>query len=366
MTKSPSSHQSSSGHVNTATGPIDPRELGVTLPHEHILIDLTCYWSPPSDESLHALAQAPLNLEALGLSRTDPFFSRDNCLLSDLETATEEVGRFRELGGRTIVDVTLRDIGRDAAALQEISKATGVNVVLGSGHYVHIAHPPELEDASIDAVAESIETEITDGIDGTHIRAGVIGEIGTSEPLHPREEKVLRAAGRAQVRTGVPITLHMHPTALAGYKVLDILIEEGVEPERVVMGHMDNNLALADATRDNVLAYQAELARRGCYIQYDCCGNDTYYPESSYSEGYWLPSDRERVEALRVLFDAGFGMQLLLSQDICKKTQLVRYGGVGYAHVLRTFVGHLRRAGFGDRELTTLLVDNPRRMLAPA
>jgi phosphotriesterase-related protein len=128
---------------------------------------------------------------------------------------------------------------------------------------------------------------------------------------------------------------------------------------------MDNNLTLEGFSREELLAYHCSLARRGSYIQYDCCGNDSSYPASDYSAGYQLPSDRERVEALVILFEQGFGSQVLLSQDICKKTQLVRYGGIGYAHILASFVSQLRDAGFEDEDLQTMLVHNPRKMLVP-
>jgi phosphotriesterase-related protein len=206
--------------------------------------------------------------------------------------------------------------------------------------------------------------ELTEGIEGTPVLAGIIGEIGTSAAVHPVEEKVLGAAARAQEATGAAITLHLHPYARRGHDVLAVLESEGADPARVVMGHLDNDLAQPGVRLEEAVAYHASLADRGCFIQYDCVGNDSYYPPSAYSEAFWLPSDRERVEAILRLFDRGYERRLLLSHDICKKSQLTCYGGVGYAHVLRQFVEQLRNAGLDQEALDLLLVENPRRMLA--
>ena len=116
--------------VNTVLGPITPEELGVTLMHEHLLLDATPWFREPEAASLRAVAHQPVSIEVLGLLRHDPFMCRDNCELLDEATATEEVRRFRLAGGETVVDPTCRGIGRDPRALKRIARATGLQVVM--------------------------------------------------------------------------------------------------------------------------------------------------------------------------------------------------------------------------------------------
>jgi phosphotriesterase-related protein len=347
-------------HVMTVLGAIAPDEAGVVLPHEHLLVDLTCYWRAPREADQLAFAESPVTLESGWRLRRQPMLSRDNCLLLDVETAVAELAAFRTLGGSTVVDVTLSDIGRDVMALREMSRRSGLHVVAGCGHYVHLAHPPELAAEPAESIAERLVVELSEGIDGTGARAGIIGEIGTSDPLHPVEERVLRAAACAQARTGAAITLHLSPGHRNEHQVLDILEEEGADLGRVVAGHLDIALADLGRTPDESVRAQLAIARRGCFVEYDTCGNDTY---SGGEDPFWFPSDRERVIALTKLAEAGFLDRLLLSHDVCHKSDLTAYGGLGYGHLLRTFQINLREVGFIDRELTAMMRDNPRRML---
>ena len=119
---------------------------------------------------------------------------RDNCQLFDEATATEEVRRFRLAGGETVVDPTCRGIGRDPRALQRIARATGLQVVMGTGYYLDPAHPHHVREMSIEAIEEEITRDVVDGVDG--VRAGIIGEIGISKDFTAEEEKVLRGAAR--------------------------------------------------------------------------------------------------------------------------------------------------------------------------
>ena len=348
----------------TVLGPVSADELGPTLTHEHLVVDLTCYWRPPEDASRRAIAEAPFDMSMIGIVKRDPFFVRDNNILDDVDVAIEEAMEFKNLGGGTIVDVTLADIGRDPLALQQIARSAGLNVIAGCGHYVHLAHPASVGDEPAGMIAERMITDLTDGIDGTGVRAGVIGEIGTSDPLHPREQKVLRAAAQAQHSTGYAITVHVAPAARKGHEVLDVLESEGTDLQRVVMGHLDLNLGHLDAEFDEIVAYHSSLADRGCFIQYDTCGVELYVPSGGLGPSFWLPSDLTRLRAITRLLEADHGDRLLLSQDVCTKKDLVRYGGFGYGHILRNFVHNLQEVGVARSEIDQILVDNPKRMLA--
>jgi phosphotriesterase-related protein len=353
------------GHVMTVLGPIAADSLGPTLPHEHLFCDLSCYWQRPIEATQMTLADAPVTMELLGLIKHNPVLNRDNCRLSDFDLAVSEVMEFRKLGGGTIVDVTLPDIGRDPGALQMVSRVTGINIVAGCGHYTHLAHPPSLDNESIEQITGRLIRELTEGIGETGVRAGVIGEIGTSDPIHPREERVLRAAARAHIATGAAVTVHLHSTSRRGLEVLTILEQEGVNPSRTVVDHVDI-CTLGQIPFHEAMQYFQALAERGCFVEFDTCGNDSYYAESKYGRGYWAPTDRERAQAIAALFELGFGDQVLISHDVCTKHLLMRYGGFGYGHILRTFGHNLRDFGLGTVELEKLLIENPRRMLVPA
>jgi phosphotriesterase-related protein len=334
--------------VNTVLGPIAPEQLGVTLMHEHLLLDATPWFREPEAASLRTVAYQPVSIEVLGLLRNDPFMSRDNCELFDEESAIEEVRRFRLAGGETVVDPTCRGIGRDPRALQRISRATGLQVVMGTGYYLHPAHPPHVREMSLEAIAEEITRDVVDGVDG--VCAGIIGEIGISRDFTSEEEKVLRGGARAQQATGVPLEVHLPGWERHGERVLDVVAEEGGDLRRTVLCHMNPSGPDFD--------YQARLAGRGAWLEYDMIGMEYFYADQQAQS----PSDEENARALLRLRDAGLLRSVLISQDVFIKIQLVRYGGTGYAHILNHFVPRLRRHGFTEQDIETLLVDNPRRV----
>lgn len=336
--------------VMTVLGPISPEEMGVTLMHEHLLLDATPWFRPPEAGSLRPASMQPVSIEILGLLHYDPFMSLDNCQLLDEDVAIEEIRRFRLAGGETVVDPTCRGIGRDPRALQRISRATGLHVIMGCGYYLQPAHPAHVREMSVEAIAAEIERDVLEGLDG--VRAGIIGEIGISKDFTPEEEKVLRGAARAQKATNVPLEVHLPGWERHGGRVLDMVAEEDADVRRTILCHMNPS--------GDDFDYQAELANRGAWLEYDMVGMDYFYADQQAQS----PSDEENARALRRLRDAGFLDRVLISQDVFIKIQLVRYGGTGYAHILDYFVPRLRRHGFTDKDIETLLVTNPRRVFS--
>ena len=122
-----------SGQVMTVLGPIPAAELGITLPHEHILNDCRCWWHRPSEPERQHLATEPVHQGIIGELRMDPFVNLDNCALDDEPLAIAELLAFRHAGGVSVVDPTCRGIGRNPPALQRIARATGLNIVMGVG-----------------------------------------------------------------------------------------------------------------------------------------------------------------------------------------------------------------------------------------
>jgi len=335
--------------IQTVCGPIEPDTLGVTLGHEHLLIDLRELWDEPATDERRALAQAPITLQSRATWAQNPYESRDNLLIDDEDAAVEELRAFAQAGGRSLIDMTVDGLDPKPEALRRISQRSGVQIVMGTGVYRAFAHPPWVAGMTVDELAARFVGAIQVGINGTDVRAGLLGELGTSSPILPDEVKVLRAAARAHFKTGVSINVHPAIFHREGPRILDVLEAEGVDLRRVALSHMDEQL-----DHD----YHRSLAGRGAWLSFDTLGSEeTFGPNAK------EPTDDQRVDALLRLLDAGWSGQILLSQDVCTKLQLLRFGGKGYSHVLTAIVPRLRAAGLGQATISELLVDNPRRFL---
>jgi len=361
------------GEVTTVRGPVMAAELGITLPHEHVLWDMArSMYVPSPDPVERAAAEAPLALETLWWVRERPLEHRENISLSDEEVATRELGHFRAAGGATLVDCTVRGLQPDASALARVSRASGVHIVLGTGYYVARTHPPGMAMKSAEAIADELVGDLTEGIDGTGVRAGLIGELGiggrtafqgiaTVDDVHPDEARVLEAAALAHRRTGATISIHPPRSRVKGLPrsrlalgVLERLEDGGVPPERVILGHLDSSW-------DEDVRVHQEIARRGAWVEYDVWGwNDLYWPARR--DGFL--HDTRRVELVAGMLEAGLGGRLLLSHDICTRHRLRTWGGHGYAYLLGFGATMLRAHGLTDADLRTLMVENPARALA--
>jgi phosphotriesterase-related protein len=308
------------GHVQTVRGPIDPATLGFTLPHEHTAISL---WHIPN------------RWDYWELRRDEPIISA-------------ELARFVATGGTGIVDVTLPGVGRDPAWLARLSEASGLNIIMSAGWYREAYYPAEalIDRRAVDDLADEIVREASEGVAGTGIRPGIIGEIGTDKPwLSAQEERVHRAAARAARRTGLAITTHAVQSTV-GLDQLAVFDAEGADLSRLVIGH-------ADSYPDP--AYHRAIVDRGASVEFDFLGM-SFTPLERHGEG-------RVVESLCDLLAAGHAERILLSQDVCHDSQLAHYGGNGYTYLADTFLPRLRAAGVSDDEIRTITVDNPRRLL---
>lgn len=341
-----------SGKVMTVAGPIPASALGITLMHEHILNDCRCWWHAPKTPERQYLAEGFVCMEILGELRQDPFVNKHNITLDDEPLAIAELKDFAREGGQTVVEPTCQGIGRDPAALRRISKASGLNIVMGAGYYLGSSHPAKVAGMTIDQIADEIVHEANVGVDGTDVKIGLIGEIGVSSDFTAEEEKSLRAAARAQRRTGLPLMVHLPGWFRLGHKVLDIAEAEGADLRHSVLCHMNPS--------HEDLAYQSELAARGAFIEYDMIGMDFFYADQQVQ----CPSDEEAARAIVKLVERGHINRILLSHDVFLKMMLTRYGGNGYAYILRHFLPRLKRHGLDDAQLDILMRDNPRSVFA--
>lgn len=337
-----------SGKVMTVTGAISASDLGVTLMHEHILNDCRCWWHAPKTPERQYLADSFVCIEILGELRQDPFVNKHNIALDDEPLAITELKDFARHGGHTVVEPTCQGIGRDPRALKRISQGSGLNIVMGAGYYLGSSHPAKVTGMTIDEIADEIVQEAIAGVDGTDIKVGLIGEIGVSSDFTDQEEKSLRAAARAQARTGLPLMVHLPGWFRLGHKVLDIVEREGAELRHTVLCHMN-------PSHDD-LAYQGELAARGAFLEYDMIGMDFFYADQQVQ----CPSDEEAARAIVKLIERGHIDRILLSHDVFLKMMLTRYGGNGYAYILKHFLPRLKRHGVTDAQLDILMRDNPR------
>jgi phosphotriesterase-related protein len=343
-----------SGQVMTVLGPVPVESLGITLMHEHILLDTSSWWRRPCCATDIALAERPLDISILGELRMNPFVNRDNCGLFDAEVAIDELLRFVELGGRTVVDPTNIGIGRDPSALQRISRRTGLNVVMGAGFYLEPSHPSYLKNMSVEDIAMQIARDCG-ALDKTpEICAGLIGEIGISKDFTTAEEKVLRGAARASKLSDVPLSIHLPGWERHAHRVLDVIEEEGGNLEHTILCHMNPSL------HDH--QYQRSVADRGAFLEYDMIGMDYFYADQQAQS----PCDEENAVAIRKLIDDGYLNAILLSQDVFLKMMLTRFGGFGYGYILKHFVPRLKRHGVDQAMIDRLLIDNPRRVFSAA
>lgn len=327
--------------IETARGPVAAESLGRVLMHEHTYMNWTREF--PTD----------------GLVV-------DRVLLED------ELAAFRDVGGGTIVDLTPAEMTVGASpdpaglldgapsdedylqfgsrvpsnvrAVEALSEATGVHIVLGTGRYRESFFDDSLfAGASIESLAEAFVRDLTEGFPGGGgIRAGIIGEIGSDGwRITPREEQVLRAAARAQLLTGVAISLHSvaYPTGIAQ---VEILREEKVDPARIIVGHCDTV---------HEPGYHEALAKAGVWVQLDTI-RGTSERDTQRKLGYLL-----------ALLEAGFADRTLLSQDIGKRSLMRASGHYGYTFLLGHFLRMLEGRAISREVIDQLVIDNPARSL---
>lgn len=356
--------------VRTVTGDVDAAQLGPTTMHEHIFGDFTVWQEDPKQTaSLAGVGvdpSAPVDMNILGVIHRNPVVIRDNLRIGDDEAlALAEVAAFASAGGDCLVEVTCcgdvaadgeTNMGRNAPGLRRIAGQTGLKIVAGTGFYLEGTHPDYVRTDSVSELAARMTRDLTEGIGDTGIRAGIIGEIGTST-FTEREQKVLRACAAAHLATGAAISLHTHVGCPTGEQSVRLLMEEGVAASRIIVGHMDENLVSFQPGLAH-LDYHRRVADTGVYIQYDTFGAEWYYDQNR------EPMDAERASAVATLIAEGHLDQVLLGQDVWLKNCYKHYGGLGYDHLFTGVKALLAQAGVTDAQFQQILVDNPRKALA--
>ena len=296
--------------IRSVCGDIKKEELGVTMCHEHFIVDLS-------------------------IVRKD-----NESKIETIEEVVPEIKKMMDLGAQAAIEVTTNDMHRDVKKLKEISEITKLNIVAATGFYLSEYHPDWLSNASAEEIAEVMVKDLTEGIDGTDIKAGVIGEIASSKDCFVGEEKkVLIASAIAHKKTGAAVSTHTgRPTAI---ETIETLINNGVEKDKIIIGHQD----LIDDTE-----YHLSLLKYGINIGFDTCGKISYQ------------SDETRARNIKKLIDAGYGDHIMLSNDISRRTYFTSYGKFGYTAVLERVVPLLEEYGCSKEDIDKLLIYNPARI----
>lgn len=333
--------------IRTVLRDVPPDSLagGATLFHEHLSFadDFMTRWVRYAADTRreHALppaakSPAPAPRPAAGPAAPPPSTPSGRYFMQDADYQVVEMQRALADGIGCIVDGGHADMGRDIGFLRQVSERSGMPIVAGGGYYAQPFYPAEVaamsEQQLVDALVRQATTE----------PIGCFGEIGSWDYMTREERKVFRAIGRASVATGLPIFTHTGIPGKSALEQLDLLEDVGVDPRKVVIGHLGN---LVDPT---VEVHRA-ICRRGAYVGFDRQGGQ---------------GDAAQVPMVMTLLEAGFADRLLFASDLSNITQTQQAGGPGYARTLTVFVPKLKAAGASDEVLRQILRDNPRRFLA--
>jgi predicted metal-dependent phosphotriesterase family hydrolase len=332
--------------IQTILGPIQPEALGLTLMHEHLL-PRPQIPSPPDKP---------------------PFSPR--IAIADV---IRELTHARDTYGlRSVVDCTPRRSPQELEDMAALSRETGLNIIVATGCMKEQYYHPARGNMSSfwayqmtpDRVADVIADELTNGINGTPYRAGII-KVGTSKQrISEPEERLFRGAARAHLRTGAPITTHA-TLGTMGPEQAQIFLEEGADLRRVVIGHSDLN---------GNPAYHEGILRRGATVGFDTIGKQRFDYTRSDTAGYhryefekeqYFVSDQVRMQTLLELIRRGYAGQIIVSSDMGSEIDQNpdTLAAWGYSFVLGRFLPEARARGLTEADQHRLLVDNPRRIL---
>jgi phosphotriesterase-related protein len=307
---------SPASRVNTVLGERSPRSLGMTLMHEHVLVDF-----------VGAESVSPQRYDA------DEVF----------QTALPHLKALRAAGCRTLVECTPAFLGRDAKLLKRLSVAAGLQIITNTGFYgaANDKYVPAIaRQETAEQLAARWTREFQEGIDGTGIRPGII-KIGVDPgPLSEIDAKLVRAAAKTHLKTGLTIASHTGD-GVAALEELELLKQEGVHPAAFIWVHAQ--------TEGNV-KHHLNAAQQGAWIEFD-----------GISEG----SADKHIQLVKSMVERGLADRLLLSQDAGWYHVGEPKGGTyrPYTFALTNFIPLLRQAGISPEQVRTLFLDNPRKAL---
>jgi phosphotriesterase-related protein len=314
--------------VETVQGAVDADELGVVLIHEHVRFRdeaVAAEWPQRYDEQ------------------------------AELDAAVDAVNAARERGVQTIVDPTAMFGGRDVRFMARVAEQTGVRLVACTGIYSYDYLPHYFENRDVDVMAEHFVADITQGVQGSDIKAAFLKCAADAPGVTEHVEKIHRAVARASVQTGAPIMAHSMPAVATGPRQVEIFEQEGVDMARVQIAHCGDT--------DDV-SYIEGLLERGVYVGLDRYGLEMF-----------LPIEKRNATTAELL-RRGHAERLMISQDFCATIDwfppeaeevFAAQGAIRNWSMTLVFdevVPALRELGvLDDAVFDTIFVDNPRRWL---
>ena len=323
--------------IRTAIKDMAPEELssGSMQIHEHLGGQFTPTPPPPPGSDMLPGVVAPRN-EA-----------------EYIDLMVDELKMSRAEGVNCLVDAAAagRRTDRTIANLKQISSRSGMHVVIAGGYYQDLAIPSRYDPE----VARMTEEQLVEQFvrDAEEQRWGAFGEIASSQQMQPEEQKMIRAIGKAHLRTNLPIFTHTPHQSCPSCAIeqLDVFDSVGVDPRRVCIGHLTAIRPDAEPPAQTAKA----LAKRGAFLGFDTVGH---------MMGRSAVPEANKVKYVLAVLEAGYEDHLLLSADSTPVPQMKANWGQGYSSVVTQFVPKLRYAGVNDAVLHKILVDNPRRLLA--
>lgn len=301
------------GKIRTVLGDIDAKDLGFTLAHEHILTQ-----------------------PAGGGEKDEP-----DHVLNSLPKAIQMLDEFKAIGGDAVIEATPETWGRNVEGMYVASMESGVHVVACTGWMNQDSGMTEVEDElSIEDMMEIMNHDIEVGMNGTSIKPGWV-KCGTSYMhITPNEEKAIRAGARVATKHGM--VLHAHTsTGTMGIEILEILEEENFDLSRMILAHID---------RFPDLWYHRQLLKKGAYLLYDGPHKAKYYP------------DQMRVDLLKQLVEDGYEDQIMLSNDMGRRSHHTVYGGgPGFNWMKQRFIPRLLDEGLSQEVIDKFMIHNPAR-----
>ncbi|KAL5285020.1 PTER family protein [Megaselia abdita] len=305
--------------IQTVLGPIDPNLLGRTLTHEHIAIDFRHFHCGPPCDELKSYFGNNITLENVGYLKQYPYSSLTNTILYDdetLEAVKKDLYSYKKFGGDSIIENTNHGIKRDLEFMVDVSKATKVNIVAGTGHYVHSVQERDTLNLTIEQLADLYSKEMITGVEVPGrgmVKCGFIGEVGSVWPIHDFEARCIKATGEIQEVLGCGVSFHPGRDSKAPFEIVRQYLEAGGKADKCVMSHLDRTIFDIDEL--------LEFAKLGTYVQYDLFGIEcSYYQLNSTID---MPSDAQRINNFVKLVEEGFEDKLLIAHDIHTKHRLV-------------------------------------------
>ena len=310
--------------INSVLGPIDTADLGQTLMHEHV----SCVdWS-------------------LRMNFEDSFFHYEEIK----ELAVRLFKEAREHGVTTMVDGTPINLGRDIRLIRDVAEESGMNVIASTGFYYQFL--PNIAKRSPNQIKSLLLRECTEGINGTGILPGIF-KAGVEEPgITDYNRKLLHITGEAAGESGLPVFCHTCPALKLGDEALDLLLETGLAPNRIIIGHSGDS---------GDVDYLESLLEKGVWL-----GMDRFDPPCEFFATFEV-----RTKTVAELCRRGWAHRLFLAHDASvhlgfydywgKHKESIREKSPGkFSFIHRKALPELLRLGVSQEDIDRMLIHNPR------